>query len=386
MAVTVLPPAEPVVETEHPVTPLELFFDLVLVFAITQVTGLLVADPEWAGLARGLLVLGALWWAWVGYAWLTNSVNAEDEINRLATFAAMAAMFVVSLAVPQAFGDDGVLFGAAYLVVRGLHLVLYATTARNEREVLAAVRRLAPGALLAAVLILAAGFADGVLQGALWALALLVDFGGTRRGGAAGWRVSPGHFAERHGLIVIIALGESIVAIGLGAGADPDAGVIAAALLGVVVSGARWWAYFDVVALVAERTLREATGRARSAQARDSYSYLHFPMVAGIILFAFGAKKTLAHVEDPLRLVPAVGLCGGVALYLLGHIGFRLRNVGTLNRQRLALAAVLLALVPVATEIPALASLAVIAALCAALIAFEAVRYAEARARVRAAT
>jgi low temperature requirement protein LtrA len=386
MAVTVLPPAEPVVETEHPVTPLELFFDLVLVFAITQVTGLLVADPEWAGLARGLLVLGALWWAWVGYAWLTNSVNAEDEINRLATFAAMAAMFVVSLAVPQAFGDDGVLFGAAYLVVRGLHLVLYATTARNEREVLAAVRRLAPGALLAAVLILAAGFADGVLQGALWALALLVDFGGTRRGGAAGWRVSPGHFAERHGLIVIIALGESIVAIGLGAGADPDAGVIAAALLGVVVSGALWWAYFDVVALVAERTLREATGRARSAQARDSYSYLHFPMVAGIILFAFGAKKTLAHVEDPLRLVPAVGLCGGVALYLLGHIGFRLRNVGTLNRQRLALAAVLLALVPVATEISALASLAVIAALCAALIAFEAVRYAEARARVRAAT
>jgi low temperature requirement protein LtrA len=385
MAATALPPAEPAVETEHPVTPLELFFDLVLVFAITQVTGLLVADPEWAGLARGLLVLGALWWAWVGYAWLTNSVNAEDEVNRLAMFAAMAAMFIVSLAVPGAFGDDGVIFGAAYLAVRGLHLVLYAASARDDREVLAAVGRLAPGALLASALILAAGFTDGALQGALWALALLVDFGGTRRGGAAGWRVSPGHFAERHGLIVIIALGESIVAIGVGAGADLDAGVIAAALLGVVVSGALWWAYFDVVAIVAERTLRSATGRARSAQARDSYSYLHFPMVAGIVLFAFGAKKTLAHVEDPLKLVPAVGLCGGVALYLLGHIGFRLRNVHSLNRQRLALAIVLLALVPAATEIPALVSLAVIAALCAGLIAFEAVRYAEARARIRRA-
>jgi low temperature requirement protein LtrA len=183
--------------------------------------------------------------------------------------------------------------------------------------------------------------------------------------------------------VIIIALGESIVAIGVGASHVLDVGALTAALLGLTVAVALWWAYFDVVAIVAERHLREATGEAQLRMARDSYSYLHLPMVAGIVLFAVGAKKTLGDFGDALDTVPAVALCGGVALYLVAHILFRLRNVRTLNRQRLVVSLLLLGLIPVALGIPALATLATVAALLVCLIAYEAIRFADARDRVR---
>jgi len=182
---------------------------------------------------------------------------------------------------------------------------------------------------------------------------------------------------------VIIALGESIVALGLGASHELDAGVVAAALLGLAIAAALWWLYFDVVAIVAERKLREATGKAQLTMARDSYSYLHLPMVAGIILFAVGAKKTLGDVGEPLKLVPAVALCGGVAMYLVAHVLFRLRNVRTFNRHRAVVSVLLLALIPVAVELPAVATLAAVTGLCVGLIAYEAIRFADARDRVR---
>jgi low temperature requirement protein LtrA len=202
--------------------------------------------------------------------------------------------------------------------------------------------------------------------------------------GSEGWKLVPGHFAERHGLIVLIALGESIVAIGVGAGSGVDAGIVAAAVLGTAVAAELWWLYFDIVALVAARRLSNATeGRERNEIARDSFSYLHFPMVAGIVLLALGLKKTLAHVDDPLKLVPAVALLGGTALYLLAHVAFRWRNVHRLSSQRLLCAIALLALIPVAVELPALATLGIAAALLAALIAYESVRFAELRDRLR---
>jgi low temperature requirement protein LtrA len=194
----------------------------------------------------------------------------------------------------------------------------------------------------------------------------------------------PGHFAERHGLIVIIALGESIVAIGVGAEHGVDTGVIAAATLGVAVAGALWWLYFDVVALVAERRLHNASpGKERNEIARDSFSYLHFPMVAGIVLLALGLKTTLGHVGEPLHTVPAAALLGGTAAYLLAHVAFRWRNVHRFSRQRLIAAILLVALLPLATHIAALATLATVAALLAGLIAFEAHRFAELRERLR---
>jgi low temperature requirement protein LtrA len=368
---------------EERVTPLELFFDLVFVFAFTQVTGLISADPTWSGLVRGLVVLGVLWWAWAAYAWLTNTIDPDEGVVRVAMLGAMGAMLIASLAVPDVFDDDAFLFACAYGFVRIAHLVLYAIAGRGDRDLLEALAKLAVGSALGVSLLFVASALDGRAQVTVWAIALVMDLMGAYIGGGRGWHLSAGHFAERHALIVIIALGESIVAVGVGATNSLGAGVIAAALLGLAVAFALWWAYFDVVAIVAERRLRETEGNAQLAMARDSYSYLHLPMVAGIILLAVGMKKTLGDVGEPLKLVPAVALCGGVALYLLAHILFRLRNVHSLNRQRLVVTLLLLGLVPAAVELPALATLGVVAALCVGLIAFEAIRYAEARHRVR---
>ncbi len=374
---------------EHPgrgeerVTPLELFFDLVFVFAITQVTSMLSADPTWGGLGRALLVLGALWWAWTGYAWLTNTVDPDQGAVRLAILGAMAAMLVVALAVPNAFGRDGVLFGVAYLSVRVLHIVLFVLAARGDRKMLGSVLRLAIGSTIGPGLIIVAGFTDGTAQAALWTIALALDYlGGAFSSG--GWRVSPGHFAERHGLIVIIALGESIVAIGIGARGEPlAASVLAAAVLGMAVVTALWWTYFDVVAIVAERKLREMSGVAQASLARDTYSYLHLPMVAGIVLFAVALKKTLGNIGHELETIPAVALCAGPAIYLVAHDAMRFRTSRTYNGRRLLAVLALLALLPVALAAPALAALGAVTVVCWALVAWEALRHSDTRARIR---
>jgi len=320
----------------------------------------------------------------VGYAWLTSVVDPEDGLVRVTLFAAMAALLVAALCVPEAFDDSALLFASAYAVVRAAQILLFGVASRGDPALRQSVLGLAGSTAVGVGLLVAAAFTDGALQGALWAVALLLDMAGPYFFGAEGWTLVPGHFAERHGLIVIIALGESIVAIGAGAEIGVDAGVVGAAVLGTVVATALWWLYFDVVALVAERHLSNAAaGRERNEIARDSYSYLHFPMVAGIVLLALGMKKTLGEVEDPLKLVPAVALLGGTSMYLLAHVAFRLRNIHTLNRQRLACAILLPALVPAALELPSLATLGILAAVLAALITYEVLRFAEPRERLR---
>jgi len=366
------------------VTPLELFFDLVFVLAITQCTALIAADPSWAGVAKGLAVLALLWWSWGGYAWLTSVVDPEEGIVRIAMFAAMAAFLVAALCVPDAFGSEALLFACAYGVVRAAHIALFVVASRDDPSLRNSVKGLAGSTALGVALLFAAAAVDGAAQAAIWAVALVLDFGGPYLFGVEGWKLVPGHFVERHGLIVIIALGESIVAIGVGVQGGVDAGVTTAAVLGTVLAAALWWLYFDVVALVAERRLaRAAPGREQNSIARDSYSYLHYPMVAGIILVAVGMKKTLAHVDHHLELVPAAAMLGGIALYLLAHVAFRLRNVHTLSVQRLLVAVLFLLLVPLAVEVPALVTLALAAAILVVLIAYEAIRFAEARERIR---
>ena len=371
-------------ESEQRVTALELFFDLVFVFAITQVTGFLADNSTWVGLLQGLLLIMALWWAWASYAWLTNWLNPEEGAVRLAMFGSMAAMLIVSLAVPHAFGVDGVIFGVAYFIVRVLDLVLYAISGRGDRELFSAILRITPGAVMGPALIVVAGFTEGTTQILIWIVALSIDYLWVLIGGGRGWRVSPEHFVERHGLIIIIALGESIVAIGVGAaGVQLDAGTITAALLGVVVAAALWWSYFDWVVYISQARLSETTGEERALLARDLYTYLHLPMVAGIILFALGMKTTLAHVDDPLKIIPAIGLCGGLALYMAAHVAMRLRIGGGWGHGRPTATVVLLVLLPVATMVPALAALAMVAAVCVALIAYEALRYRYARSWIR---
>ena len=373
-----------VLREESRVTPLELFFDLVFVLALTQCTALMADQPTWEGLAKGLLVLGVMWWSWVGYAWLTSVVNPEEGAVRLVVFAAMAAFLVVALCVPGAFTDEALLFACAYGIVRFSQIALFVLASRDDPALRHAVWGLLASTAVGVGLLVAASFTDGTLQGALWALALALDMAGPLLIDPAGWRLEPGHFAERHGLIVIIALGESIVAIGVGAGQEITAGVVVAACVGIAIAGAMWWLYFDLVALVAERRLSNAApGRERNTIARDSFSYLHLPMVAGIVLVALGLKKTLEHVEDPLKVVPAAALLGGAAIYLLGHVAFRWRNVHRFSWQRLIAAIVLVALLPVAVEISALAMTAVVAVVLAAVIVYETWRFADLRDRLR---
>jgi low temperature requirement protein LtrA len=366
------------------VTPLELFFDLVFVLAITQCTALMSHDPTWSGLAQGLLVLGVLWWSWTGYAWLTSVVDPEEGAVRIAMFAAMAAFLIVSIAVPKAFGGLALEFALAYGAVRWAQIALFVLASRDDPDLRRSVAGLAVSTSIGVGLLLGASFLDGLAQGALWVLALALDMGGPFFFGSGGWKLVPGHFAERHGLIIIIALGESIVAIGVGAHAQLTVGIAAAAILGIALSAALWWMYFDVVALVSRRRLISAEeGRVRNELARDSYSYIHFPMLAGIVLVALGLKTTLGHVGDALHTVPAFALLGGVSFYLLGLVAFRYRHVHTVNRQRLAMALLLFALLPVATNVPALVTVGMVVALLAALIAYETRSYGEGRDRVR---
>jgi low temperature requirement protein LtrA len=372
-------------ETEQRVTPLELFFDLVFVLSFTQVTASIADDPSWEGLGEGLLILAAVWWAWAAYGWLTNAIDADQNANRLAMFAAMAAMLVVSLAIPEAFGDLGLLFGCAYFFVRAMQVVLYVRNTRrgDDDDNLGAILKLAPGLLLGSALLIVAGALDGGARTSLWIIALLIDWSTPMLFGTAEFHIKPGHFAERHGLIVIIALGESIVAIGAGAGFQLEAGEVVVAALAITAVASLWWAYFDVVAIVAERRLTEAPPGEQGPLARDSYSYLHFPMIAGIVLLAVGLKKAELAVDEPLKTVPAVALCGGVALYLLAHIAFRYRNVRSFNRHRALATVAVLALIPLALEVDALWAVAAVTAVLVVLIAYEAIHFREARERVR---
>jgi low temperature requirement protein LtrA len=375
------------VDHEHGVTPRELFFDLVFVFAFTQVTTLLTHEPTFTGLGRAVLVLGALWWPWTGYAWLTNTVDPEEGFVGASLLVALIAMFLAALAVPGAFGDDGVLFGASFFVVVAMHLALYALAGRGDPGLFAAVLRLAPWTLLGAALILVAGFgfADGVRTW-VWIAALACTYVGAGMAGLSGWRVFPAHLAERYGLVIIIALGEAFVAIGIGANASGIGwGEVAAAILGLLVATSFFVAYFDFFSIRGAQMLADLRGPDRVALARDVYAYAHLPMIIGIVFFAFAMKTIVAHVHAELDFVPAFALCGGSALYLLTYSAIRSRIERRLSvsRGRFVAALAILLLLSVATEVPALAALALVTVIWLALHAYELVWWREARAESR---
>ena len=353
------------------VKPLELFFDLVFVLGFTQCSALMAAQPDWSGIGRGLLTLAVIWWAWVCYAWLTSLVEPEEGWVRLVMFVAMTGLLIVALCVPEAFDDRALGFAVAYGVVRAGHIALYWIVSRDDPAMRRWVLAFAVSTAVVIGLLVGASFVDGGAQTALWIAAILLDWGGGMLGVTV-WRLAPGHFAERHNLVIIIALGESVVALGAGAEVDLTAPVVVAAAFGMGLAAALWWLYFDVVALVTERRLIQApAGRERNALARDSYSYLHFPLVAGIVLGSLGVHETLAHHDTPLDAVHAFALLGGTAIYLLAHVALRLRNAHTINVERLALAIGFLALVPVAVKVDALVTLGAVNALLWAMIAYE---------------
>ena len=376
--------AQPV-EREQRVSPLELFFDLVFVFAFTQVTTLLSSNPTWSGLEHALLLLTALWWAWAAYAWLTNTVDPGESLVWGTMLFASGAMFVGALALPEAFGSHGVVFGVAFLIVALMQLALYALAARGDPDLLQAILRITPSSIAGATLIAVAGFVHGGLKPVLWLIALALGFFAPLVARPSGWRLHPAHFIERHGSIVIIAIGESLVAVGLGVrhgglGAEE----IGAAVLGFVVAAAFWLAYFDFFTIRAQQLLDDRSGVQQIALARDTYTYLHLPMVVGIVLFAFAVKTTLGDVHAELSIVPAVALCGGPALYLLAFVGIRFRIGRTVRGGRLVAAVVCAALVAVALAVQAIVALALVAAVWVVLHAYELIWWRAARAELRA--
>ena len=354
---------------------LELFFDLVFVYAMSQVTELVSADVSWRGFAHGALGLLAVWWAWVCYTWLTNTFTTARVAYRCLIVAAMAMMLLAASALPTAFSTGALVFGLALLGVRVLHLVMFAVAASHDNQRLrAALLRLAPGLLTGPVLIaVAAAFASPYRE-LLWVGAAVVDFGGPLAFGVRGFRVVPSYFVERHGLVVIIVLGEAVV--GLGAGAAEHLrrpAVLVAAVLGVLIAASLWWTYFGLSA-GAEQRLQRAEGDERARVARDAYSYLHLLLVAGIGFFAFGAREALGGIADPLPLLPAIALSGGVGLFYAADVAYRWRDHHQLVRDRLLASAASLLIIPIATTAPAWVALTALTAVGAVRLTWELVQ------------
>ena len=343
---------------------LELFFDLTFVFAMSQVTHLMLSDISWHGFGRGVLALLALWWAWVCYAWLTNLFETARVMQTTLIIVAMAAMLIAAIALPTAFTTGALVFGLALLAVRVINVgMLFASSSRDEDGVASAIRRLAPGLLVGPALIVAAAFVASPFRELLWVAAAAVDFGSPLVAGISGLRVVPSYFIERHGSVIIIALGETIISLGAGATENlRRPGVLGAVVLGVLISATLWWTYFGLTAGAEER-MQRTPGVDRVRLARDAYSYLHLPLVAGIVFFALGARVSVEHIDEPLAPLAALALTGGVALFYAAEVAYRWRDHHQLTVDRLLTAAAALLVFPVAISVPAVLSLTVLTAI-----------------------
>lgn len=378
----------PGTDAGHRVTATELFFDLVFVYAITQVTAVLAARSSGLRLAEGVLLLALLWWCWCCFAWLGNAVRADRGVLRVALISVMALMLVIAIVLPESFDDmagglhGATVFVACYAAVRLLHLAIYLLSDPGN----AALRRVLRRALISllpslALLGIGATLDSEGAQLAVWSAALVADAIGIYLTGASGWRIgSPAHWAERHALIVIIALGESIVAIGIGVlGIPVSWPMLVAVLLGIAVIASLWWLYFDATQIRAEHRLAELDGEARTALARDAYTYGHFPLVAGIVLTALGLKKVVEYVADSahhslgdaLSGVPAFALAGGTGIYLIGLAAFGQRAIGERSGLRYGVGVGLIAGGALVSQLPALIALAALATTLAVLIGYE---------------
>jgi low temperature requirement protein LtrA len=385
------------VSTEsHRVTTFELFFDLVFVFAFTQVTRLMAHEHSAWGVLQGMVILGLLWWSWVSYSWLSNHAHVDEGIMRSGILVAMAAMFLAALAIPEAFDDlEGGLSGplvlaVAYTVVRIMHSVLYFIAADEDAALRRQVLKTSIAMILGCSLIIAGALIGEPVQLWFWMAGLAIDFVLTYTTSKGGdWRLhSAAHWSERYGLVVILALGESIVAIGVGASQLPvDTAILIGSIFGIGLSLCLWWLYFDMVALEAERVLAKLQGKARASLAVDAYTYVHLLLIAGIVISALGVETALAHIDEPADFgwLGASTLIGGTALYLVGHAAFWKRVGNAWEVWRLGAALLLVALVPVAAVMAPLAAMGVVFGICGALVALETLLYAEKRARVRGA-
>jgi low temperature requirement protein LtrA len=363
---------------ERRTTPVELLWDLVFVFAITQVTTLLAHDLSWPGFGRAMLVLALIWWSWSAFVWAANAEEEESRTLRLILLLAMVLTFVTGLAVPEAFSSGATLFAVTYAAVRFLHLGLYAHAARRGNASWDAIAGFAVTVTLGMALLIAGSFMDSGVLTAMWVAAALIDYAGpawlTRERLRGLQRVAVAHFADRYSLFVIICLGESIVSVGLSAAGEPlDGGLVEAVVPCLLVTMGLWWVYFDRVAGLAEARLRAHSDPVLAAA--DGYSYLHLPIVAGIIVFAAGAKIAVHDAHEPLAEAARLALCGGVAIYLLGHMAFVARLFQISYFPRAVAAAAALALFVLTANLDAWLVAALLALILVALCASDGVSY-----------
>ena len=389
-------PTPRVSDESHRVTTFELFFDLVFVFAFTQVTHFMAHEHSALGVLQALIILGILWWSWSSYAWLSNQTHVDEGVVRLGMCLAMATMFVIALVIPESFHDmEGglsapLVLALAYLLVRVIHLSMYLLAAGGDgalrRQVVITFISLIPGSGL----IITGALIGGYAQTWFWIGGLVADVVLTYVTSVnGGWRLnSAAHWTERHGLVIILALGESVIAIGVGAAQQAvSTQIIIGAVLAIALSIGLWWLYFDVLAIAAEHILARRQGAARTQLAVDAYTYIHLVLIAGVVISALGVEEAIAHIasDEPFGLFGSAALLGGTSLYLAGHALFWRRIGGTWKYVRLGGGAVLLALIPAAALVPAMAALAGTVAITLTVVAIETVRYRDTRSKVRGA-
>jgi low temperature requirement protein LtrA len=363
---------------EQRTTTLELFYDLVFVFAITQVSHLLLADLSWEGAGQAALVLLVVWWSWNYTTWVTNELDAESIAVRLLLIGLMLASLLMAIAIPEAFGDKGLMFAVSYVAIQvGRHSFLTFAAAAPGTIARRRAGRILIWFVVAGVLWIAGGIADGSARTILWVVALVLDYiaplvtfwvPGLAPLQPEAWDVGSGHFAERFQLFIIIALGETIVITGATTSElELTTARVVAFGLAFLSTAALWWLYFNLVATIAERRLAQAENR--TLLARDAFTYLHVVIVAGILLVAVGDELVIAHPTEELPDAEIVAVVCGPALYLLAHVALRLRMTGTLGVRRLAGAAACLAIGAIATFVPALVVAALLFAVLVAVIA-----------------
>lgn len=394
MATWFAPLRQPVSQSQR-VSTFELLFDLVFVFAFTQVTEFMAGSHSAIGVLQAMIMLGMLWWLWSSYGWLTNQSSVDDGVLRVGMLVAMCGIFVFALAIPTAFrrGDGlnaALVIGISYFVVRLVHVGLYLIAAGDDRALRRQVLRSSTSGWVSVVLIVAGVFAAPQLQTWLWLAAILADIAltyATSHGGD--WRIhSSAHWAERHGLVIILALGESVVAIGAGAaGLTLTAAILGGAVLALLLTSGLWWLYFDAVSDAAQQRMSGADERGRVAIATDAYTFVHLLLISGIVISALGVEEVMHSADSPkpLGLFAACALFGGTALYLFGHALFWRRVGGTWKVWRLVGATLLVALVPLGLVTAPLASLGIVTAVTAVVVVVESVRFRAQRADIHAA-
>jgi low temperature requirement protein LtrA len=359
---------------ERRTTPAELFWDLVFVFAVTQVTTLLHHDLSWPGFGRAMLALALVWWAWSAFVWAMNSHDPDELRVRGVLFVAMIFTFIVALSLPDAFSEEAMVFALAYTAVRVLHVGLYVAASRRANARRAAIAGFAATVAISMALLLAGSVVGDPARTWLWVTAAAIDYAGpawlTREQLRGIQQVAVSHFAERYSLFIIICLGESIIAIGVSAaGRDLNTELATAVALAMLVTVGLWWAYFDHVAGQAQSRL--AAHHEPVLAAADAYSYLHLLLVSGIIVSAIGLKASVGHPAEPLSDGARLALCGGVALYLAGHLAFGLRLVGELSLDKAAAAGACMIVFIAAAQSPARVTVGMLAGVLALLVTTE---------------